>query len=356
MPTLSPPATILVTGANGYVGCWVVRALLEKGYTVLGAVRTKEKADALFSLISSKHPSRARAFDCLLIPDIAAEDAIDPFLEGVHGVVHTATPVTFALEDPEAYIRPAVDGTLGILRAATKHKDIKRVVVTSSIGAIAETVQEETRVYTEEDWNEFAVKQVRELGKAATGWWKYDASKVLAEQAAWKFYEDNKGTISYELSTIVPGWILGPIPDDPSSPDAFTTPSPILEWKQLFEVPPPEKPIPAIFNYVDIRDVTEMHVRALELPEAAGQRFTAVSHVCTWQDWFNAAQEQNFLPSLAKIHPVVAEDKDALPAHPIFSNEKAQRLLGMMFKTVPETLQDLVADFGGRGWLKHLEA
>lgn len=144
MPTLSPPATVLVTGANGYVGCWVVRALLEKGYTVLGAVRTKEKADALFTLISSKHPSCARAFDCLVIPDIAAvstthttycgntrlknaspstqEDAIDPFLEGVHGVVHTATPVTFALEDPEAYIRPAVDGTLGILRAATKHK------------------------------------------------------------------------------------------------------------------------------------------------------------------------------------------------------------------------------------------
>lgn len=50
------------------------------------------------------------------------DDAFDPFLEGVHGIVHTATPVTFALEDPEEYIRPAVDGTMGILKTAAKHK------------------------------------------------------------------------------------------------------------------------------------------------------------------------------------------------------------------------------------------
>lgn len=209
-------------------------------------------------------------------------------------------------------------------------------------------MQEETRVYTEEDWNEFAVKQVRELGKAATGCWKYDASKVLAEQGTSpqpdcvqsntsnvhvrscmevlrgqqghnllraEYYRARLDTWSTSRFMVIRALLretptnstnVQPIPDDPSSPDAFTTPSPILEWKQLFEVPPPEKPIPAIFNYVDIRDVTEMHVRALELPEAAGQRFTAVSRtsplkglianievlthsvsvdVCTWQDW-----------------------------------------------------------------------
>lgn len=69
----------------------------------------------------------------------------------------------------------------------------------------------------------------------------------------------------------------------------------------------------------------------------------------------NAAYENDILPSLAKIHPVVAEDKDGLPPHPIFSNEKARGLLGMTFKTIPETLRDLVADFRGRGFLKHLE-
>lgn len=209
-------------------------------------------------------------------------------------------------------------------------------------------MQEETRVYTEEDWNEFAVKQVRELGKAATGWWKYDASKVLAEQGTnpqpdrvqsntsnlhvrscmevlrgqqgdnllrAKYYRarvdprsTSRSMVTRALlrATLTDSTNVQPIPDDPSSPADFNTPSPILEWKQLFEVPPPEKPTPTIFNYVDIRDVTEMHVRALELPEAAGQRFTAVSRtsalkgliaiievlthsvsvdVCSWQDW-----------------------------------------------------------------------
>lgn len=63
-------------------------------------------------------------------------------------------------------------------------RDVKRIVVTSSTGAIAETILEETRVYTEDDWNDFAVEQVQKLGKAAIGWWKYDASKVLAERGA----------------------------------------------------------------------------------------------------------------------------------------------------------------------------
>lgn len=67
------------------------------------------------------------------------------------------------------------------------------------------------------------------------------------------------------------------LPDEPSSPAAFATPSPILEWTQLFSEPPPEERTPVIFNYVDIRDVTEMHVRALELAEAGGERFLSTS-------------------------------------------------------------------------------
>ncbi|KAI0653454.1 hypothetical protein C8Q70DRAFT_1059262 [Cubamyces menziesii] len=92
---------------------------------------------------------------------------------------------------------------------------------------------------------------------------KYNASKVLAEQAAWRYYRENKDTLLYELSVIAPGWILGPLPDEPSSPSAFSTPSAKLEWEQLFANPPPPEPFPSFpFSYVDIRDVAEMHVRA----------------------------------------------------------------------------------------------
>ncbi|KAI0631872.1 NAD-P-binding protein [Trametes polyzona] len=356
MPILSPPAKILVTGANGFVGLWIVRTLLERGYAVRGAVRSEEKARKLAELIETKHPELTSAFESVVMPDITSEKAVESQLEGVQGIIHTATPVTFELEEPEDYIRPALDGTMGLLRRAAHHPDIKRVVVTSSIGAVAETILDETRVYTEDDWNEPSVQTMRRLGRKASGIVKYDASKVLAEQAAWKFYEENRATLPYDLVVVAPGWILGPLPDDPASPEALVTPSPILEWVHLFKDPPPEKQHPVVFNYVDIRDVTEMHIRALELPEAAGQRFLSISLVCTWQDWFNVAHEENILPGLAKLHPPAVEDKSAIPPHAIFSNAKAQKLLGITFKTIPETLRDIVADFAGRGWLKHLEA
>ncbi|KAJ3013590.1 hypothetical protein NUW54_g1548 [Trametes sanguinea] len=365
MPVLSPPAKILVTGANGYVGCWAVRALLDKGYCVRAVVRTEDKARALSALIKAKHPSATVGqFDCAVIPDIIAPgcplqaDAIEAVLHDIQGIVHTATPVTFDLEDPEEYIRPAVEGTLGILRSAAKYPEIKRVVITSSIGAVAESIVEKSRIYTDEDFNEVAVEAVKRLGKAASGMQKYNASKVLAEKAAWAFCEANNGRLPYEICVIAPGWICGPIPDDPPSPEGFVTPSAIMEWTQLFVSPPPS-PHPAVpFNYIDIRDVVEMHVRALELPEAGGERFIATSHVCTWQDWYDAAADMNLLPGLRRLHPPRSPEQRGateLPPHPVFSNEKAIRKLDMVFKTVPETLRALVDDFGARGWLKHLE-
>ncbi|KAI0641575.1 NAD-P-binding protein [Trametes meyenii] len=353
MPVLSPPAKILVTGANGYVGCWVARALLEKGYSVRATVRTEDKARALSALMASKHPAFASNFESAVVPDVSATNALVPLLRDVQGVIHTATPVTFDLEDPEDYIKPALQGTLGLLKNAAQSSSIKRVVVTSSIGAVGESFTDVTHILTEEDWNEYSVEKVKELGKAASGILKYDASKVISEQAAWKYYKDNKDTLPYELCVIAPAWILGPIPDDPPSPSAFRTPSPILEWEQLFADPPPPQPFPACFNFVDIRDVTEMHVRALEREEAAGERFIANSQVCSWQDWFAAARDSGLLPGLQKLHPPV--NPNDYPPHPVFSNEKAQRKLGIVFKTIQETLPDIVEDFRGRGWLKHLE-
>ncbi|KAI8976320.1 D-lactaldehyde dehydrogenase [Trametes punicea] len=361
MPPLSPPARILVTGANGYVGCWVVRTLLDRGYAVRALVRTEDKAHVLSALISSKHPSvSASNFDCVVLPDITDEDVICAHLQDIKGIVHTASPVTVDLEDPEDYNKPAIQGTLAILASASKHREIKRVVVTSSVGAIAESFSEKTYLCTEDDWNDFAVEKVRSLGRSASGLWKYDASKVLAERAAWNFYRENKDILPYELSIIAPGWILGPIPDDPPSPDALITPSTRLQWTQVFTPRPPAQSYPPkVFNYVDVRDVVEMHIRALELAEAGGERFISVSHLCTWQDWFDAARDMNLLPGLQRLHPRMDPDERAAldqSPHPVFSNDRAKRTLGMVFRTVSETLRDLVEDFGSRGWLEHLEA
>ncbi|KAI0654050.1 NAD-P-binding protein [Cubamyces menziesii] len=355
---LSPPARILVTGANGYIGCWIVHELLDKGYSVRAIVRTDEKAYALSSLITAKHPSLSPgAFECDLVPDMSAEGAFEKCLGDVQGIIHTASPVNFEMEDPEDYIVPTVQGTMGIIKAAAKHQTVKRIVITSSVGAVAETLRtpEETHVYNEDDWNDYAVETVTALGKAAIGTDKYSASKVLAERAAWQFYDDNKDGLSFELCTILPGWVFGPLPDDPPSPKHITSITVKLAWDQLFAMPPPERFL-VDFSYVDVRDVADIHIRALEMEEAAGERFMASPNLCTWQDWYDAAHDMDILPGLSKIHPPATSTEEKLPYPRLeYSSEKAKQRLGMVFRPLEVTLRDTVDDFRKRGWLQHLE-
>ncbi|KAH9896114.1 NAD-P-binding protein [Cubamyces lactineus] len=370
MPALQPPARILVTGANGFVGCWVVYQLLEAGYAVRAAVRTQDKARTLTTLVSSRlssELSEGGAFECVVVPDITAQGAFDKCLFGVEGIVHTATPVTFNLYDPAEYIGPAVNGTLGILRSAAKHTTVKRVVFTSSISAIADVIRppSSTVVRTEDDWNDYSVGIVEKMGKAAPGVDKYSTSKVKSERAAWQFYEENKHALSYDFSVVAPAWIFGPLPDNPRSPAAIASASMMLAWTQMFSVPaPPAASPPDIYNYVHIHDVAQMHLRVLDTEDAGGKRFLASAGVCIFQDWYDAANSlctggRPKLLGFEKIHPPRAsrpgEEEKALPAHTVFSGKRAENELGIVYKPLAEMVGDIVEDFGARGWLQHLE-
>ncbi|KAI0324877.1 NAD-P-binding protein [Cubamyces sp. BRFM 1775] len=360
MPTISAPERVFVTGANGFLGCWIVHRLLENGYSVRASVRTPEKARALTALIAKRHPnvgsqtgeSVSRFFECVVVPDLTQDDAYEHCLDGVAGIVHTATPVVFGLDDPAEYYKPAIQGTMNLLKTAAKHTTVKRIVLTSSIGAMANAANEpkETYVGTEDDWNDYGVETVAKIGKAAP--------------AAWKFYKDNKEELPYELIVIAPGWIFGPLPGDQASPEESTG-SAELQWQNLFATPAPSPPYPAVFNYVDVRDAADLHIRALEVEEAAGERFAACSEVCTWQDWYDAAGDMKVDRGLSKLHPPrpqqdpgragIRDDFRDLPPHYIFRGDKARNKLGFAFRGVPETIQDVVRDFKKRGWLRHLE-
>ncbi|KAH9896112.1 NAD-P-binding protein [Cubamyces lactineus] len=387
MPALHPPAKVLVTGANGFVGYWVVHLLLRAGYAVRATVRTSEKARILTAQIAAKYSpelSAGGAFECVVVPDITEEGAFDEYLVGVEGVVHTATPVTFDLDDPAEYIGPAVKGTLGILHSAAKHtyvdvcytfhheslagmrgiRCVKRIVITSSISAVADIVRSpaQTAVRTEDDWNDDSVEIVAKTGKAATGVDKYSTSKVKSERAAWEFYRENKHTLSYDLSVVAPAWIFGPLPDDPRSPADITSVSMQLAWTQMFSVPAPPGAFPStIFNYVHVVDVAEMHMRVLNIESAGGTRFLASAGVCSFQDWYDIASglDGNHFPGLVKLHPPRGSqrqgEEEALPAHTVFSGKRAENELGIVYKPLSETVKDVVEDFGGRRWLQHFE-
>ncbi|KAI9057810.1 NAD(P)-binding protein [Trametes sanguinea] len=120
MPAISAPATVLVTGANGYIGLWTVIDLLTRGYTVRGVVRSASKAAALEALVTRKKPEAKDRFKGYVVEDIAADRAFDEALQGVDGVIHTASPISASSDEPEVFNRPAVQGTLSILESALR--------------------------------------------------------------------------------------------------------------------------------------------------------------------------------------------------------------------------------------------
>ncbi|KAI0368236.1 hypothetical protein BV20DRAFT_980887 [Pilatotrama ljubarskyi] len=191
MPVVAPPATI-------------VRALLERGYSVRATVRGAGAARIVTEVVERRLSAQAKNLQCVLVPDIALEGAFDDAVRDVDAIIHTASPVKFDEEDPEAYRR-----------------SIKRVVVTSSIAAVVSTFAP-PGVNTEEDWNEDAVRTLREQIRNAPGVIKYIASTTLSEQAAWDVMDEHNDEASYDLCTILPSWTMGAPSDDPDSPTAMS--------------------------------------------------------------------------------------------------------------------------------------
>ncbi|KAI1787248.1 NAD(P)-binding protein [Ganoderma leucocontextum] len=350
MPSTVPSDKVLVTGANGYVGVWVTKLLLERGYQVRGAVRTKEKGEALLKIFEEKLHARAKNLEYVVVEDLTAEHAYDDAVKGIAGVVHIASPLTSMVHDLDLVIKPAVEGTLGLLDSALKHgQSMKRIVITSSVRAVIQS--ESPRTYTEEDWADDAVKEVEEKKGGAHGMSIYSASKVLAERAAWDFLAEHKREISWDVVAIELGWVFGPTVEDPTTPKNI--PSTAGLFYNVFAGDPMFDPFYAAgTNYVDSRDAAEAHVKALEVDAAGGERLIISSEWCTWQDWRNKAGELGYFPKLEKGDPQRCESLSPRRC----SNEKAKRILGMQFKTLPETLKDTLDYYRQRGWLAEYEA
>jgi len=243
---------VLVTGATGFIASRIVEELLAKGHTVRGTVRSLGKKKELEPL--RRMAGAAERLE-LVEADLLTPDAFDSAVQGCDAVLHTASPYALDVKDPQKdLVDPAVKGTVNVLQSCARQKTVKRVVVTSSMAAVTDE-PESDHVLTEADWNV----------KSSLTRNPYYYSKTLAERAAWQFVEANKP--GFDLVAINPFLVIGP-----------SYASSINTSNQLF-VDLLKGTYPGIMNltwgFVDVRDVADAHVRAIENHAAHGRYLCA---------------------------------------------------------------------------------
>lgn len=250
---------------------------------------------------------------------------------------------SFNSDDPNELIKPAVEGTLNILRSAHKYnKNVQRIVVTSSVASVM-VPRDTPTTFSEEDWNTHSPKQVEEKGREASRLDFYMASKTLAERASWEFVEKEKP--SFDLVTVEPPLVLGPCIHDIPTKDKLNTS--IARFYELFsgtlKDADGDKLTEPMSNIVDVRDVANTHVLAMTVPHAGGERFITASDrgMVTNQDFVDALHER--LPeneTVKKNVPVGEKGKGKTINRHRFANEKAKKVLAQTFYSQEQTAVD----------------
>ncbi|CCH43855.1 Dihydroflavonol-4-reductase [Wickerhamomyces ciferrii] len=280
--------TVLLTGASGFIALHTLDQLLKRNYTVIGTVRSQDKADNITVQFKKEYPSAQLTF--AIVEDIGASGAFNKVFQDhpeIEGVLHTASPFSFGLNKDfkDAYFTPATEGTKNVLEAIQNYgKNVKNVVVTSSNAAVAnaDKVGDKTFIHTEETWNPITWDDVDNELKA------YIASKKLAEKLAWEFVAEQKPL--WKLTTVNPTLVWGPQKFESSLANKTLNTSAEAINKLLSSDPNDthffDKPIG---TSIDVRDVALLHVLPLENENVSGKRLYPI------QDEFNGQRILNII-------------------------------------------------------------
>lgn len=253
-------STVLVTGGSGFIGCHCILQLLAAGYQVRTTVRNLKREHEVRAMLKEggAEPGKQLSF---VAADLEKDAGWPEAVAGCEYVLHVASPLPPNVPKHEdELIIPAREGTLRVLRAA-RDAGVKRVVFTSSFAAIGYGYEPQATPFDEKNWTNLNGDLVA-----------YVKSKALAERAAWNFMGKEAGNL--ELSVINPAAVFGPVlgPDYSSS---------ILLVEQLMNGAMPGCP-KLCFGLVDVRDVADLHLRAMTNPAAKGERFLATAGDFMW--------------------------------------------------------------------------
>jgi nucleoside-diphosphate-sugar epimerase len=325
---------VLVTGGSGFIGAHCILQLLDAGYRVRTTVRSlKREPDVRAMLetggVNPNSLDRLTFFVADLEQDAGWPEAVDR----CDYVLHVASPLPPSVPKHEdELIIPAREGTLRVLRAA-RDAGVRRVVLTSSFAAIGYGHSNHPAPFNETDWTELNGDVL-----------PYPKSKTLAERAAWDFIAREGGAL--ELSVINPVGVFGPV----LGPDYSAS---ILLVQRLMEGAMPGCPR-LNFGLVDVRDVADLHLRAMTHAAARGERFLATAGEFLWmRDMARILKSRmgasarrvptrqlpNFLVRLAALRdPAVKLILPELGKEKNGTNEKAKRMLGWAPRSNEESI------------------
>lgn len=282
-----PPSLVCVTGANGFIAQHCVAALLSRGYSVVGTVRSHSKVQQVLDT-HDRNPN----LSVVVVDDITSAESYVSALKSKSpaAIFHLASPFHYDTTDFEKDLMiPAVRGSIAVLDAAKILGGVKRIVHTNSFVCIYDAAKgpQPGKVYTAEDWSPLTYEDgVNALNPPVA----YRASKAVAERAAWAWMEENSDA-GFDLVGLNPGMVFGPfLPGAVPSSLASLNTSNKLVWDIVSAgegnaVPPTKAPV-----WVSVADTALAHVKALQIPEARGERYLLAAGVYCNQEIADTAR------------------------------------------------------------------
>jgi len=314
---------ILVTGGSGFIGSHSILQLLARGHQVRATLRSLKRESDVRAMLKEggAEPGASLSF---VATDLENDEGWSEAVAGCEYVLHVASPFPPNIPKREdELIVPAREGALRVLRAS-RDAGVRRVVLTSSFAAIGYGKKPQKTPFDETSWTD-------PRGEDAL---PYVKSKTLAERAAWDFIANEGGDL--ELSVVNPVGVFGPV----LGPDYSTS---ILLVKRLLDGAMPGCPR-LYFGVVDVRDVADLHIRAMTHPAAKGERFLAVAgdfmsiqdiartlkhHMGAWAKRVPTRRLPDWLVRIAALRdPAVRQILPELGRMKNATNEKAKRMLG----------------------------
>lgn len=333
--------TALVTGGSGFVGCHVVQQLLQDGHQVHATVRSLANESKLrpLTLLQQQYPQQLRLFEA----DLLTSGSFDEAMDGCAVVHHVASPFLLPekIKDGQRQmLEPALRGTQNVLASADKAKDVQRVVMTSTVGAIfgdyIDVLSMKDQTLSETYFNTSSTIENN----------PYHYAKVEAEKEAWRLCEAQS---RWTLVTINPGMILGPSLTPASDSGSLFLLDEMFKGYFFYGMPD------LSLTTVDVREVAKAHVQAARLPQAHGRYILAEKDMISFVEISRIVRKNHKRPYLLPRHqipdavvkmigPFFGLTQDYIRKHLGIrfkvDNQRSVSELGIVYRPIEETLRD----------------